>query len=115
MQIRRHPALFPRAQIIRRAASRLGEDKYSLLWRNCEHFATWCWTDEERSKQVRNAVKLLGGTAATGATIKAASSSAGKQVISHGAQWLARNPLVLTGAAVAGIGYGLYRLWDEHA
>jgi hypothetical protein len=107
VQIRRHPGLFPRDKIIRRAASCLNEDKYSLLWRYGEHFATWCWTDDERSKQVRNAVKLRGGTAVTGATIKAASSSAGKQVISLGAQWLTRNPLVLTGAALAGIGYGL--------
>lgn len=115
VKVLRHPTHFSREQIVRRAHSRVGEDPYSLFWRNCEHFATWCCTGEERSTQVRNAIQFLGGTAATGVTIKTAGSSAGKQVISQGAQWLARNPLVIAGAAVSGIGYGLYRLWDEHA
>lgn len=51
---------FDHAEAVRRALSRLGEDKYNLLWRNCEHFATWCCTGEERSEQVRKATIRLG-------------------------------------------------------
>lgn len=40
------------AEVVRRAASRLGEDNYRLLTNNCEHFCTWCLFGESRSKQV---------------------------------------------------------------
>ena len=33
-----------RAETVRRAASRIGERRYSLSGNNCEHFATWCAT-----------------------------------------------------------------------
>ncbi len=29
-------------EIVERAYSRIGEEKYSVLWRNCEQFALWC-------------------------------------------------------------------------
>lgn len=29
-------------QIIKRAKSRVGEDKYNILWNNCQNLATWC-------------------------------------------------------------------------
>lgn len=115
IQVRQHAMRFSRQAVVRRARSRLGENDYSLLWRNCEHFATWCWTNEERSEQVRKAVKVIGGSVAAGIAIKAATSQAGSQAISVGAQRLAGNPVALAGAAIAGIGYGLYRLWDEYA
>jgi hypothetical protein len=35
-----------------RAESKLGESKYNVLWRNCEHFAHWCQTGVPFSKQV---------------------------------------------------------------
>jgi hypothetical protein len=38
--------------VIKRAISRLGENKYNLLFNNCEHFATWCKTGISESKQV---------------------------------------------------------------
>ncbi|CAG9166055.1 hypothetical protein LMG23992_00676 [Cupriavidus laharis] len=40
------------AEVVRRAASRLGEDDYRLLTNNCEHFCTWCLSGESRSRQV---------------------------------------------------------------
>jgi len=40
------------AEVIRRAASRLGKDDYHLLTNNCEHFCTWCLSGQGRSKQV---------------------------------------------------------------
>jgi len=41
------------AEVVRRAASRLGEDDYRLLTNNCEHFCTWCLFGESRSDQVQ--------------------------------------------------------------
>ncbi|BDB29338.1 hypothetical protein CTP10_R67520 (plasmid) [Cupriavidus sp. P-10] len=41
-----------RAEIVRRATARLGEDDYRLLTNNCEHFCTWYPSGENRSEQV---------------------------------------------------------------
>ncbi len=38
--------------VTKRATSRLGENKYNLLFNNCEHFAAWCKTGISESKQV---------------------------------------------------------------
>lgn len=38
--------------IAARARSRLGEDRYSLLRNNCEHFCAWCAHGVARSSQV---------------------------------------------------------------
>jgi len=40
-------------QIVERALERLGEDRYHLVIRNCEHFATWAVTGRAQSSQVR--------------------------------------------------------------
>ena len=42
----------PSGQTLRRAMSRIGEQRYNLLFNNCEHFATWCKTGRHRSGQV---------------------------------------------------------------
>lgn len=39
-------------KIVERAKSRLGEDKYDLVFNNCEHFANWCCTGKNCSPQV---------------------------------------------------------------
>jgi hypothetical protein len=39
-------------EVIRRARSRVGEDRYRLLTNNCEHFCEWCLYGEQRSYQV---------------------------------------------------------------
>jgi hypothetical protein len=41
------------AEVVRRARSRLGENRYRLLTNNCEHFCTWCLAGVSRSEQVR--------------------------------------------------------------
>ena len=46
--------------VVSRAEGRLGEAKYSLLFNNCEHFATWCKTGISDSKQVRDFVPAMG-------------------------------------------------------
>ena len=45
-------ARFQGEAVVRRARSRLGEDRYRLLTNNCEHFCNWCLFDEHRSIQV---------------------------------------------------------------
>jgi hypothetical protein len=44
--------LYPPAEIVRRARSRMGEVEYNLASGNCEHFAMWCATGVSRSLQV---------------------------------------------------------------
>lgn len=44
---------FGPAQIVQRARSRVGEDRYGLLTNNCEHFCEWCLHDVPLSYQVR--------------------------------------------------------------
>jgi hypothetical protein len=46
--------------VISRAETRLGEDKYNLLFNNCEHFATWCKTGISDSKQIRDFIPAIG-------------------------------------------------------
>lgn len=45
-----------RNEIVSRAYSRLGENRYNLIFNNCEHFATWCCTGVPVSMQVVNAI-----------------------------------------------------------
>ncbi|WP_019672875.1 lecithin retinol acyltransferase family protein [Psychrobacter lutiphocae] len=46
--------------IIERAKSRLNEDKYHLLFNNCEHFVNWCIEDTHKSQQVNNLTLIVG-------------------------------------------------------
>lgn len=39
-------------EVVRRARRRLGEDRYSVLTNNCEHFCEWCVRGQHRSYQV---------------------------------------------------------------
>lgn len=57
--LRNYPSSFIPDVVIRRATSRLGEQKYNLLFNNCEHFATWCKTGVSESKQVRDILPVL--------------------------------------------------------
>jgi hypothetical protein len=49
---RGHATCFAREEVVRRARSRLGEDRYRVLTNNCEHFCEWCLRGEPRSYQV---------------------------------------------------------------
>jgi hypothetical protein len=42
--------------VIRRARSRVGENRYRVLSNNCEHFCEWCLQGEHRSYQVESLV-----------------------------------------------------------
>ncbi len=51
--IRKNPsARFAGQEAVRRAYSRLGEDRYRLISNNCEHFCMWCLHGESRSEQI---------------------------------------------------------------
>lgn len=112
VQVRQHLGRFSRTAVVQRAKSRLGENEYSLLMRNCEHFATWCWTDVEHSEQVDAMVNKS-------VTLLVVRSGLAENLAARAFSVAARHPqvalpLVIAGAA-AGIGYGLYRLWDKYA
>jgi hypothetical protein len=46
-------------ETVARAISRLGENKYSLAFNNCEHFAVWCKTGISESTQVERVLDAL--------------------------------------------------------
>lgn len=45
--------------VVARAESRLGEQKYNLLFNNCEHFASWCKTGISKSEQIENFIPAI--------------------------------------------------------
>jgi hypothetical protein len=45
-------ARFTPDEVVERAMSRLGEDRYHVFKNNCEHFCEWCLRAEHRSYQV---------------------------------------------------------------
>jgi len=47
-------------EVVRRARLRLGEDRYSVLTNNCEHFCEWCVHGEHRSYQVDDRIAGYG-------------------------------------------------------
>jgi Lecithin retinol acyltransferase len=46
------PNALPCADIVRRALSQLGENRYRFFSNNCEHLSEWCVNGERRSPQV---------------------------------------------------------------
>lgn len=50
--IKQQPVSYLPDIVVQRAQSRLGEQRYDLLTNNCEHFATWCKTGQNRSDQL---------------------------------------------------------------
>jgi hypothetical protein len=54
---------FDALEVVRRARSRLGENRYRLFTNNCEHFVEWCLHDVPRSFQAETALaypRLMG-------------------------------------------------------
>jgi Lecithin retinol acyltransferase len=48
-----------RAEIVSRARSRLGENRYRFFSNNCEHLSEWCVNGEHRSPQVEHLLAPL--------------------------------------------------------
>ena len=55
---------FAPAEVVARARSRLGEDRYRIASNNCEHFCHWCLSGEPRSAQVERLVDWVCAAAA---------------------------------------------------
>jgi Lecithin retinol acyltransferase len=53
------PNGLPSAEVVRRARSRLGENRYRLFSNNCEHLSEWCVNGEHRSPQVERFLTQL--------------------------------------------------------
>jgi hypothetical protein len=69
---------FSPSEIVDRARSRIGEQKYSISECNCEHFCNWCVDGIETSEQVGFAMDSL-----VAGTMKHILSSIDKTVIKH--------------------------------
>ena len=50
---------FESAEVVRRARSRLGENRYRMFTNNCEHFCHWCLHGEPHSFQVQRRVRAV--------------------------------------------------------
>nr|VFK42440.1 MAG: Lecithin retinol acyltransferase [Candidatus Kentron sp. TC] len=72
------PAAYSPDEILARAEHRLGEQDYSLVWDNCEHFVNWCRTGEGKSRQVESVGERL-------------ISSASKLMVNHLAETLVKS------------------------
>lgn len=51
--------LYSAKETVERALSRVGEDRYDLLFNNCEHFAIWCKTGVSESYQVQRVLRTF--------------------------------------------------------
>lgn len=51
--------IFEPDEVIRRAKSRLGENKYNILFNNCEHFCYWCKTGKSKCMQIKTILNDL--------------------------------------------------------
>src|SRR5438034_7977441 len=71
VQVRTYGACDGADAVVQRAESRLGENKYHLVFSNCEHFATWCKTGNARSEQVKDVASTAGGAVGGGSAIAA--------------------------------------------
>ena len=63
-------------EVIRRARSRVGENRYRILRNNCEHFCEWCLRGESRSYQVE---RFLSSRPALGMVLGVISLAAGNR------------------------------------
>lgn len=77
------PGFVPQ-EVIRRARSRVGENRYRVLRNNCEHFCEWCLRGESRSYQVE---RFLSSRPVLGMMLGVISLAAGN----HGPSENARN------------------------
>lgn len=61
LKIRRYKTgALPLEESAKRALAKVGQRGYNFILNNCEHFACWCRTGDQRSKQVEKAVTWVG-------------------------------------------------------
>jgi lecithin:retinol acyltransferase len=54
---------FAGVEAVRRARSRLGENRYDIIRNNCEHFCEWCLSGVSRSRQLESLPARVGAAA----------------------------------------------------
>lgn len=59
VRVKTYPTTFIPDVVVDRAFSRLGENRYNLLFNNCEHFATWCKTGVSHSQQIKDFIPWI--------------------------------------------------------
>jgi hypothetical protein len=105
---------FSRQDIVKRAQSRLGNEDYSLVFNNCEHFVNWCLHDKPHSKQVHHVVNSIGNGVLNVAIRNFATNviPSTTQTFSQVAGFRLLSPMPITVAAV--VGFGVYKLVKWH-
>jgi hypothetical protein len=61
---RKYKERLPESETVRIAKRHISDKSYSMIWNNCEHFATYCATGKRKSRQVRRAMGGLSTVAA---------------------------------------------------
>ena len=103
IRTKRHPRRkFNVRQAIRRAKRRLGEDGYSVLGNNCEHFVNWCINGKHKSPQAD-----AGVTAGSAASSLAVARGGMAVVSSTGTAAGLSGPGIMSGLATVGGKVGL--------
>ena len=65
---REYKERLPASETIRIAERHISDKSYSMIWNNCEHFATYCVTGKKKSRQVKRTLSGL-STIATGVMV----------------------------------------------
>ena len=97
-----HVFRYTKKEIVKRAKSRIGEDDYSLLLNNCEHFAVWCITGKKESKQVKSVLSSVTLIAVRQAAVSGLGSAVGVSSAAMGTKVLGGAALGTTGIAAVG-------------
>lgn len=58
-QVRRYKMALSKEESVKLALSRIGEERYHIIFNNCEHFARWCRTGQVNSEQVTRAIRIV--------------------------------------------------------
>lgn len=61
---REYKERLPASETVRIASRHISDKSYSMIWNNCEHFATYCTTGRRNSRQVKRAMSGLSTVAA---------------------------------------------------
>ena len=79
-------ARYTPAEVVARARSRLGEDRYRIASNNCEHFCHWCLSGENRSVQVDRLLGWMSAAAAAWGRLTDTAFGAGLRPRAHSAR-----------------------------
>jgi hypothetical protein len=98
-RLKTHPnAKYAGKAVAARALLRLGEDLYSLIGNNCEHFCEWCINEQHRSLQVERGMQST-GSGVTAALMARSSLPAALRVL--GMSGIIAPPLAVAAALVS--------------